>query len=412
MTTTQTESKDLRKERGQLLAQNARIKHIAGVTWLVPSQTHSSGGYVVNTEEETCTCPDFELRQLRCKHMWAVQFTQTETENRDGSKVTTQSFSYARTSNFGKDWSAYNASQCEEKHVVEHLLHGLCDGVKTPEHKGRGRKPMALSDATFGMVMKVYTTMSARRATTDLKASKDAGHLDKAPRYNTLFDYFDKPEMTELLTSLIEKSAAPLAGIETSFAVDSTGFGTAVYRRWYDQKYGREMKEHTWLKAHAIVGTTTNIVTSVKVTGSEGADCPQLPELVASTKERFEMAQVSADRAYLSHENLAAIEAAGASPFVPFKVNSQEDGSPAWRKMRAVFMFKQDEFLAAYAKRSRVESTFSSMKRKFGQAVRSKTFTAQVNEILCKVLCHNLSCLVYAMHTLGIEPSFLGKVAA
>jgi transposase len=403
---------DLRQERGLSISQNGKIKHIAGVTWLVASQTQSSGGYVVNTEEETCTCPDFELRHLRCKHQWAIHFSQTVTEKPDGSKVTTQSFSYMRTTGYVKDWSAYNASQCEEKHTVEHLLRGLCDGIQTPEHKGRGRKPMALSDATFAMAMKVYGTMSARRTTTDLEASKDAGHMDKAPRYNTLFDYFDKPEMTGLLTNLIEKSAQPLASVERAFAVDSTGFGTAVYRRWYDQKYGREMKEHTWLRCHAIIGTTTNIVTGVKVTGSDGADCPQLPELVDATKGAFKMEQVSADRAYLSHENLAAIEAAGASPFVPFKINSSGDGSPAWRKMRAVFMFQRDEFLAAYSKRTRIESVFSAIKRKFGQNVRSKTFTAQVNEILCKLLAHNLTCLVHAMHTLGIEPSFLAPVAA
>jgi transposase len=133
---------------------------------------------------------------------------------------------------------------------------------------------------------------------------------------------------------------------------------------------------------------------------------------VASTKQHFAMGQVSADRAYLSNENLTAIEAPGAAPFVPFKVNSQSDGSPAWRKMHAVFMFKQEEFLAAYGKRNNVESAFSAVKRKFGHAVRSKTFTAQVNEILCKALCQNLSVLVQAMHRLGIEPSFLGKVPA
>jgi transposase len=412
MTTQTTESKDLRKERGQLLAETARIKHIAGVTWLVPSQSQASGGYVVNTQEETCTCPDFELRQLRCKHQWAVEMVQTIEKKKDGSSVVTQSFSYSRTTNFGKDWNAYNTAQCEEKEVVQQLLRGLCDGIQNPEHKGRGRKPIPLSDATFSMVMKVYGLMSGRRSTTDLEAAADAGSMTKAPRYNTLFDYFDKPEMTAILTNLIEKSAAPLATIETSFAVDSTGFGTAVYRRWYDQKYGREMKEHTWLKAHAIVGTKTNVVTSVKVTGSEGADCPQLPELVATTKQTFDMAEVSADKAYLSHENLTAIEAAGAAPFVPFKVNSQDDGSPAWRKMRAVFMFKQDEFLAAYAKRARVESTFSAVKRKFGQSVKSKTFTAQANEILCKILAHNLTCLVLAMRALGIEPSFLATAKA
>jgi hypothetical protein len=52
-------------------------------------------------------------------------------------------------------------------------------------------------------------------------------------------------------------------------------------------------------------------------------------------------------------------------------------------------MFKQEEFQAAYHKRSNVETTFLAIKRRFGSSVRSKTFTAQVNEILCKVLCHN-----------------------
>ena len=99
--------------------------------------------------------------------------------------------------------------------------------------------------------------------------------------------------------------------------------------------------------------------------------------------------EVSADKAYLSRPNLTAIEAVGAVPFVPFKINSVENDSPAWRRMWGLFMYRQDEFLAHYHKRSNVESTFSAIKRKFGGAVRSKRFTAQVNEILCKILCHN-----------------------
>jgi len=405
-----TTNTDLRQERGRLLSRNKGIKHIAGVTWLVPSQTQPTGGYVVNTAESTCSCPDYELRRCRCKHQWAVEFAQTIETHSDGSQTVTESMSYSRTTH-EQDWGAYSQAQCEEKSTVQALLRGLCDGIKTPAHTGRGPKPIPLSDVVFAMTMKTYTLMSARRATTDIEAAASDGNMC-APHYNSTLAAFAKPAMTALLTSLIEKSAAPLAGIETSFAVDSTGFGTCVYRRWYDAKYGKQMKQATWLKAHAIVGTTTNVITSVKVTGSDGADSPQLPGLVAATKQSFGLAEVSADRAYLGHENLAAIDAAGAAPFIPFKVNSQDNGSPAWRKMRAVFLYKQDEFLAAYGKRSNVEATFSSIKRKFGAAVRSKTFTAQVNEILCKVLCYNLACLVHAMHKLGIEPSFLVTVAA
>jgi hypothetical protein len=38
------------------------------------------------------------------------------------------------------------------------------------------------------------------------------------------------------------------------------------------------------------------------------------------------------------------------------------------------------------------------IKAKFGSYVRSRTLTAQINEVLCKVLCHNLSCLVQASY--------------
>ena len=46
--------------------------------------------------------------------------------------------------------------------------------------------------------------------------------MAKAPSYNSLFAYFEKQEMTSLLTKLIEESAAPLAAIESSFAADSS----------------------------------------------------------------------------------------------------------------------------------------------------------------------------------------------
>ena len=59
-----------------------------------------------------------------------------------------------------------------------------------------------------------------------------------------------------------------------------------------------------------------------------------------------------------------------------------------------------------YHKRSNVESTFSMMKRKFGDSLRSKTDVAMVNETLCKILCHNLVVLIHEMCELDIEAAF------
>jgi len=73
------------------------------------------------------------------------------------------------------------------------------------------------------MTMKVYTGMSGRRATTDIKACADAGHIERAPHYNSLFNYFEKPEMTPLLQALIEDSAAPLAALVKHLPTKNSG---------------------------------------------------------------------------------------------------------------------------------------------------------------------------------------------
>jgi hypothetical protein len=43
------------------------------------------------------------------------------------------------------------------------------------------------------------------------------------------------------------------------------------------------------------------------------------------------------------------------------------------------------------------------IKSKFGGAVRSRLYVAQVNEILAKLVCQNLACIVRAVHEFGID---------
>lgn len=70
------------------------------------------------------------------------------------------------------------------------------------------------------------------------------------------------------------------------------------------------------------------------------------------------------------------------------------------------FHYERPKFLEHYHKRSNVESTFSMIKRTLGCAVRSKLPTAQRNEVLCKLVAHNLRVLVSAIYELGIDPTF------
>jgi len=77
-----------------------------------------------------------------------------------------------------------------------------------------------------------------------------------------------------------------------------------------------------------------------------------------------------------------------------------------WKWFFHLYMANQAAYMSHYHKRSNVETTFSMIKGKFGERLRSKTPTAQVNEVLCKLLAHNICCLVQSIYELGIEPTF------
>ncbi len=74
--------------------------------------------------------------------------------------------------------------------------------------------------------------------------------------------------------------------------------------------------------------------------------------------------------------------------------------------MYNLFMYRPESFMQHYHSRSNVEIAYSMIEGKFGSVLDSKSGTGQINEALCKVLCHNICVLIRAMHELGIEPTF------
>ena len=161
-----------------------------------------------------------------------------------------------------------------------------------------------------------------------------------------------------------------------------------------------------WVKAHIACGVKTDIVTAIRILDKDAADSPQFAPLVTETARTFTIGEVSADKAYTSLENFETVAGFGGTAFMAFKQNATGAKGGLFQKMFHYFQFKQEEYMNHYHKRSNVESTFSMMKRKFGDAVRSKSDTAMVNEVLCKVLAHNLCVLNQEECELGIEAMF------
>jgi transposase len=413
----------IREAKGRQIADRARIvKH--GALYLVPSQS-SGKQYKVDPIAGSCSCPDFEFTGFKCKHQYAVEFsvrreskTVTETKADGTTKTTITETVTVKRKTYPQEWPAYNMAQTKEKGIFLYLLHKLCQGVGSPAQYGPGQRCLPLEDVIFAMAFKVYSTLSTRRFMTDLKDAQVKGYVEQLPSYNSIIRYFESEMLTPYLQMLIEESALPLAAIEQDFAADSTGLSGCRFVRWFSAKYDEPqlMEQRDWIKIHLMCGTTTNVVTAVEISEKYRNDSPFFKPLVDATARNFRMREVSADKGYDSFENRAHALTHGAMAYIPFrgtekKQPSYKNKGELWKRMYHFYAFNTERFMQSYHKRSNVETTFHMIKSKFGDSLRSKTERAQINEALCKVLCHNICCLIQSMYELNLRPKFWKEVA-
>ncbi len=396
-----------REQKGKVIALTRQIRKVED-GFAVQSQ-NSKRFYFVDSNG-ACNCPDCQSRQLKCKHSFAVQyFLQKVTTEKDGAiEIKTKRLTYPQA------WSAYNKSQETEKARFLELLNDLIEEPTEQAKRSRGQPKINEHDLLFASALKVYSQFSLRRFMTDLNEAKEKGFIEKKPCFASVGHFMQRQDITLKLKQLIQKTASVLNSVETKFAIDSTGFRTNHFLPYCQEKHG-ESKEHEFLKLHAVIGCKTNVITACEVTESEGkgtADCPLFIPLVNSTAQTgFTIQEFSADKAYNSINNYSAIQELGGKAFIPYKSNTtalSNTGNKArlWRKMFHYFQLNQEEFLQHYHSRSNVESTFAALKAKFNDCLKSKTKTAQINELLLKVLCFNIVQVIHETNELGVEAQF------
>jgi transposase len=394
-----------REIKARELADRGRVVNF-GDAWQVFS-LNSPEKYEVSLSPMSCSCPDFELRQAECKHILAVQITVARRAERlrPGPHPERPPVECKKTT-YKQDWPNYEAAQTNEKDEFLSLLHDLCSQVEQEPRPLRGRPPLSPSDVLFSVCLKVYTTLSVRRFMSDLRAAYEKGYLTQLPHHNSVTRYLESETLTPILSEMVVRSSLPLKELESEFAVDSSGFSSCRHDRWYDQKYGRMRSVSAWVKAHVMSGTKTHVVTSAEVREQDSADAPEFVPLVKKTAVGFKIGQVSADKAYCNLENHEAVAEAGGKPFLAFKTNATGEVGGLYQQMYHYFCLNKEDFLRRYHRRSNIESVFSAVKRKFGDFVRSKGDVAMRNEVLAKLVCHNIVCLVHAMYELGINVNF------
>ncbi len=305
-----------------------------------------------------------------------------------------------------RDWTSYNKAQTKEGRLFVEILRNLLDETVSEPIKKKGRPMHNQKDVIFCLAMKLYFGMPSRTLTSQLWFLKDMGYIKKVPHHSSVTDYMRRKSLTPTLNYLLMMSAMPLKYLETRFAVDSTGFSTNSYERWFDSRVGYNDR-HKFVKCHAMCGIFTNVITSLEITTGECHDSPEFDKLVSRTAENFKIDEVLGDKAYSSRHNLETVHHYGGVPYIPFRSNcGMKRKSGVWKTSLELFRKNRSKFYKHYHKRSNVEASFSALKRKFGAKLYFKNFESQVNELYLKCLVYNICILVKAIFSFDIEIDF------
>jgi hypothetical protein len=85
-----------------------------------------------------------------------------------------------------------------------------------------------------------------------------------------------------------------------------------------------------------------------------------------------------------------------------------EQAGPLFAEAYHLFALNKEDYGKHYHMRSNVESTISAIQRMFGESLRAKTDRATKNELLAEIVADSITCIIGAMHELGIDTRMIG----
>jgi len=219
--------------------------------------------------------------------------------------------------------------------------------------------------------------------------------LKSVPDHSTLVK-FHKRINAKILDGFLCKKE-----VKTS-AIDSSGFETTHMSYHYANVWNRQdrRKYRRYLKVSIAIDTDSQYVLAQKIRLGPRNDNIDFESVMKNVKCRF----VVADKGYDSKSNrYFVLRNMRAYPHIPRRKFS----GATYEKAGVRLIFDEK----VYHQRSKVETVFSVIKRKYGSSVQSKSFETQKKEILIRMIAYNIDRkLILTLVIIGIHQSLKNKI--
>ena len=234
---------------------------------------------------------------------------------------------------------------------------------------------------TYRGIVKFFRFSGVARALLNLK---------NVPDHSTLVKFHKRINATILEGLLCKKP------VKTS-AIDSSGFETTHMSYHYANVWNRQDKRkyRRYLKVSIAIDTGSQYILSQKIRLGPRNDNIDFESVMKDVRCNF----VVADKGYDSKSNrYFVLRKMKAYPHIPYRKISGRN----YEKTGVPLIFNEK----IYHQRSKVETVFSVIKRKYGSFILSKSFETQKKELLFRMIAYNIDRkLIISLVIVGIHQS-------
>ena len=217
------------------------------------------------------------------------------------------------------------------------------------------------------------------------------GFLKALRRFDSRIHVPDYSTIDRRVNRLNVKLGEEDYGNDLVIAVDASGIKVSNRGDWMRRRW---KMRRGYLKIHIAVDVKRKRILALEVTDEKVGDERMLQPLVEEASRKGKIAKAIGDGAYDTKSNFRYLDGKKIEPVIKVRRDaSRRAGGCVPRKLVAQEYLRNPEAWKrshGYGQRWIVESTFSSLKRTFGEYVSAKTMQNMANEIMLKASLYNL----------------------
>jgi len=222
-------------------------------------------------------------------------------------------------------------------------------------------------------------------------------NLKTVPDHSTLVKFHKRIKCATLDSLLCDKKANIVAIDGTGFQTNNMSYHYANVWHFQDKR-----KYRRYLKVSIAIDTNTQYILSHKTRLGPRNDNIDFVSVLKDVKCDY----VVADKGYDSKKNrLYVFRKMKSYPQIPYRITSGIN----YERVGVPFKFHKE----IYHQRSKVETVFSVIKRKYGSFILSKSFESQKKELIFRLIAYNVDrklILSAVFFRVSLEPELLNIV--